>query len=110
MIEKNFEKNNENCIEWLSGERSCLCTFTNRVHINRVKDLYEKHKDEFGSFYENPDGSVCCKIPLKWIKVSYPRQVPKHEYSDEERAAFAVKMAEVRAKKNAERDSDGATE
>lgn len=72
MIEKNFEKNNENCIEWLIGEMSCLYTFTNRKQINRVKSLYadQDHKDDFSYFHENPDGSVCCKIPLKWIKIN----------------------------------------
>ena len=51
-IEKNFEKYNENCVEWLSGGRTCTCTFTNRKHINRIKKLYENHKDDFGFLYE----------------------------------------------------------
>ena len=95
MIEKNFEKNNENCIEWLSGERNCLCTFTNRKQINRVKNLYadQDHKDDFSYFHENPDGSVCCKIPLKWIKIN---PGSKREYSDEQRAEMAERMRKIR--------------
>ena len=37
-IEKDFDHNNENCIEWLSGERTTTVTFTDRKMINRVKN------------------------------------------------------------------------
>lgn len=93
--EKNFEKNNENCIEWLNGSHTCTCTFTSRKHINRIKKLYEEHKDKFGFLYENPDGSVCCKIPLKWIKVN---PGGNREYTDEQRAAMADRMRIMRSK------------
>lgn len=70
MIEKNFENNNENCIEFLSGEHYCTVTFTNRKHTSRIKKLYEERKDEFKYIKENDDGSICAKIPLKWVKVN----------------------------------------
>ena len=41
-----------------------------KKHINRIKKLYEERKDDFKYLVENPDGSVCAKIPLKWIKIN----------------------------------------
>ena len=69
-MEKDFDNNNENCIEFLSGERSAVVSFTNKKHINRIKKLYEERKDDFKYFPENTDGSICAKIPLKWIKLN----------------------------------------
>ena len=61
-------ENIENMIEFISGTRTATVTFTNKKHINRIKKLYEERKDEFKYLVENPDGSVCAKLPLKWIK------------------------------------------
>lgn len=46
-MEKDFDNNNENCIEFLSGEHYAVATFTNRKHINRIKNIYTDRKDEF---------------------------------------------------------------
>lgn len=70
MVEKNFDVNNENCVEWLSGEHYAVVSFTNKKHINRIKKIYEERKDEFKYFVENKDGSVCAKIPMKWVKIN----------------------------------------
>ena len=93
--DKNFDRNNENCIEWISGSHTATLTFTNRKHINRIKKLYESHKDDFKYFYENSDGSICCKIPLKWIKVN---PGGNREYTEEQRAAMAERMRNTRNK------------
>lgn len=83
--EKNFDKNNENCVEWLTGEKTVFCTFTNKRDINRMKKLYEKRPADFSYFHENSDGSICCKVPRTWQNVRPPREV-KREYTDEEKA------------------------
>ncbi len=70
MIEQNFDNNNENVIDFLSGQRTATVSFTNRKHINRIKKIYEDRKDEFKYFHENRDGSICAKIPLKWVKIN----------------------------------------
>lgn len=44
MTERNFDSNNENCIEFLSGERYAVATFTNRKHITRLKKFTLKEK------------------------------------------------------------------
>lgn len=50
-------ENNENMIEFISCTHFATVTFTNQKHINRMKKLYEEHKDEFKYFKENSDGN-----------------------------------------------------
>ena len=83
-------ENHENCIEFLTSTRTATVSFTNQKHINRIKKLYEEHKDDFKYFVENDDGSVCAKIPLKWVKISPPRMV-----SDEQREAARIRFQKM---------------
>lgn len=69
-MEQNYEKSNENAIEFLSREQYATVTFSNRKHISRIKKLYSERKDEFKYFIENKDGTVCAKLPLKWVKIN----------------------------------------
>ena len=96
-MEKDFDNNNENCIEFLSGERSAVVSFTNRKHINRIKKLYEERKDDFKYFHENADGSICAKIPLKWIKLN-PGSKNGRVMTEEQKEAARVRMANARNK------------
>lgn len=94
-------ENNENMIEFLSGTRSATVTFTNQKHINRIKKLYEERGSEFKYFKENNDGSVCAKIPLKWIRVnpgSKPGSGKKREMTEEQKELLRQRLAEGRAK------------
>ena len=96
-MEKDFDNNNENCIEFLSGERSAVVSFTNRKHINRIKKLYEERKDDFKYFHENTDGSICAKIPLKWIKLNPGRKTGR-DMTEEQTEAARVRLANARNK------------
>ena len=94
-------ENNENMIEWQTNARTATVTFTNQKHINRIKSIYKERKDEFGYFKENKDGSICAKIPLKWIKVnpgSAPGTGKKREMTEEQKEALRQRLAEGRAK------------
>lgn len=97
MVEKDFENNNENCIEFLSGERSAMVSFTNRKHINRIKKLYEERKDDFKYFHENTDGSICAKIPLKWVKLN-PGSKNGRVMTEEQKEAARIRLANARNK------------
>lgn len=97
MVEKDFDNNNENCIEFLSGERSAMVSFTNRKHINRIKKLYEERKDDFKYFHENTDGSICAKLPLKWIKIN-PGSKNGRIMTEEQKEAARVRLANARNK------------
>ena len=96
-MEKDFDNNNENCIEFLSGERSAVVSFTNKKHINRIKKLYEERKDDFKYFHENTDGSICAKLPLKWIKINSGSKTGR-VMTEEQKAAARVRLANARNK------------
>ena len=96
-MEKDFDNNNENCIEFLSGERSAVVSFTNRKHINRIKKLYEERKDDFKYFHENTDGSICAKIPLKWIKINSWSKTGR-VMTEEQKEAARIRLANARNK------------
>ena len=97
-MEKDFDNNNENCIEFLSGERSAVVSFTNRKHINRIKKLYEERKDDFKYFHENADGSICAKIPLKWIKINSGSKTGR-VMTEEQKEAARIRLANARNKR-----------
>ena len=87
--------NKENMVEFLSGQRTCTVTFTNQKHINRIKKLYEERKDDFTYLVENPDGSICAKIPLKWIKIN-PGSKEGRVMTEEQKEAARLRLAKAR--------------
>ena len=98
-MEKDFDNNNENCIEFLSGERSAVVSFTNKKHINRIKKLYEERKDDFKYFHENTDGSICAKLPLKWIKINSGSK-NRRVMTEEQKEAARIRLQNARNKMN----------
>ena len=98
-------ENTENMVEFISGTRTATVTFTNQKHINRMKKLYEERKDDFKYFKENTDGSICAKIPLKWIKIS-PTKRNSRIYTEEEKQKIAERLRNARRNKsiNAEKN------
>ena len=89
----------ENVIDFITGERTATVTFTNRKHINRIKNIYEERKDDFKYFRENPDGSICAKIPLKWIKIS-PGSKEGRVMTEEQKEAARIRLQNARNKMN----------
>lgn len=95
-------ENFENMIEFISRTHTATVTFTNSKHIKMIKKLYETHPDDFKFYIENDDGSICAKIPLKWIKVSAGRTGTKREMTEEQKEVLRQRLAEGKAKKAAE--------
>ena len=94
-------ENNENMIEFLTHAKTATVTFTNQKHINRIKAIYAERKDEFKYLVENDDGSVCAKIPIRWVKInpgSAPGTGKKREMTEEQKEALRLRLAEGRAK------------
>ena len=91
-------ENNENMVEFISGARTATVTFTNPKHIRKIKELYEEHKEDFKYFKLNKDGSVCAKIPLKWIRLSAGRTVTKREMTEDQKQALRERLAAGREK------------
>lgn len=92
-------ENIENMIEFISGARTATVTFTNQKHINRMKKLYEDRKDDFKYFKINKDGSVCAKIPLRWIKINAGSK-EKRVMTEEQKEAARKRLEEARKKMN----------
>lgn len=84
-------ENIENMIEFTTGTRTATVTFTNRKHINRIKKIYEDRKDEFKYYIENEDGSVCAKIPLKWIRIN-PGSKNGRVMTEEQKEAARIRL------------------
>lgn len=93
------ERNTENVLEFISGTRTATVSFTNKKHINRIKKLYEERKDDFKYFVENPDGSVCAKLPLKWIKIN-PGSKNGRVMTEEQKEAARIRLQKARENKN----------
>jgi hypothetical protein len=92
-------ESNENMIEFLTNDKKCTVTFTNRKHINRIKKIHEERRDDFSYFFENEDGSVCAKIPLKWIKIN-PGSKETRTMTDEQREAARKRLSDARMRRN----------
>ena len=91
------ERNMENVLEFISGARTVTVSFTNQKHINRIKKLYEERKDDFKYFHENTDGSICAKIPLKWVKLN-PGSKNGRVMTEEQKEAARIRLANARNK------------
>ena len=92
-------ENTENMVEFISGTKTATVTFTNQKHINRIKKIYEERKDDFKYFKENTDGSVCAKIPLKWIKINAGSKTGR-VMTEEQKEAARIRLQKARENKN----------
>lgn len=81
----------ENCIEWLNGQDTVTLTLSQKKFINRVKQLATK-KSDVQILAENIDGSILAHVPLKYIKISPPRQV-----SEEQKEAARERLLQMRS-------------
>lgn len=96
-VEKDFINNNENAIEYLSGEHYITVSFTDRKMINRVKKLYSERKDNFKYLKENMDGSICAKLPKKWLKLNAGSKEGR-VMTDEQKEAVRIRLQQAREK------------
>lgn len=81
----------ENVIEWLNGQDTVTVTLSQKRLINKVKNLAAK-SDEVQILAENDDGTLLAHVPLKYIKISQPRQL-----SDEQREAARKRLLQMRS-------------
>lgn len=86
----NFVSNHENCIEFLNNQHTITVSFCMQKWINKVKRLKEKYPDDITIIAENEDGSICAKLPAKFLKLSAPKQV-----SEEQRQAASERFKKL---------------
>ena len=75
----NFYNNNENVIEFLNNQHSITVSFCMPKWINKVKKLSEEYPADVKILAENEDGSICAKLPMKYLKISPPRKVSEEQ-------------------------------
>lgn len=64
------ERNTENMIEWLTGQRHIGVTLTDPTYIRKVKELAKKYPDKVQIKAENKDGSIFAHLPKSALKLS----------------------------------------
>lgn len=57
----------ENCIEWITGDKTATVTLSQKKYINRLRRICEKAPEDARILAENPDGSVVAHISLSCL-------------------------------------------
>lgn len=84
-----MEQNNENCIEWISGQHNIFCSISQQKYITKIKKLAEKYPKKVKIKF-NKDGTICAKLPIKALKLS----IIERELSEEQRKEMSRKFKE----------------
>lgn len=67
---------NEFVIEWVKGAAEAVVTApTGTALCNKLKRYAETHPEELTQVIVNRDGSICCHVPVSWVKVRPPRKL-----------------------------------
>lgn len=90
------EKNNENLMEWLTGEEIIACTFSQRKHVNLFRRFSEKFPEEYRIVHENADGSIFGTMPINCISFRSPARLTEEQKAERaERAKLNFKRRTV---------------
>lgn len=84
-----MDQNNENCIEWLSGQHNIVCSISQQKYITKIKKLAEKYPKKVKIKF-NEDGTICAKLPIKALKLS----IIERELSEEQRKEMSRRFKE----------------
>ena len=66
--------------------------FKSKICESNEKTVSENSTD-FIYLHENKDGTICCKIPLSWLRITPPT---KRELSEAEKEILRQRLAESR--------------
>ena len=90
-----MEQNNENCIEWISGQHNIVCSISQQKYISKIKKLAEKYPKKVKIKF-NKDGTICAKLPLKALKLS----IIEREFSADQPQELSRKYKERMSKED----------
>ena len=88
----------ETCINATNEDKCATFCSSETKWINKILKLREKHPGDV-KIMSNPEdnwGVIVAQVPKSWMKVSPPRQT---NYTDEQKAAMAERLAAAREKK-----------
>ena len=83
-------ENPENCIEWLTGQHTITCTFSQPKFIKKVEDLQGRFPNKVKILARNDDGTILCKLPIISLKLS----MIERELTEEQRHELSKKFKE----------------
>lgn len=88
----------ETCVEYISEDKHATFCSGETKWINKILKLKAAHPDDvhIDLMPEDNHGTILAHIPKKWLKISPPRQV---NYTDEQKAAMAERLAAAREKR-----------
>ena len=91
----------ETCVEYINEDKTATFCSSEQKWINKILKLKAAHPDDVEILYmpEDNQGYILAHIPKKWLKISPPRQV---NYTDEQKAAMAERLAAARGKRVSE--------
>jgi hypothetical protein len=72
-------ENKENAIEWMTGQRTITVSLSHLKYVNKVKALAVSHPKDVKILAVNDDGTILAKLPIKYLKLSAPRQVSEEQ-------------------------------
>ena len=87
----------ETVVEYVKGDSTITVSSTDKTWVNKILKLHQDNPNDIYIVAQNPDGSVCVKMPKGYLKLSKPRT---RTMSDEQRAAAAERMRNFRNNKN----------
>lgn len=85
----------ETTVNYINTDEYLTFCSSEKKWINKINKLHEAHPDKVRIIHsaESNHGMIYADLPKNWLKVSPPRQV---NYTDEQRAAMAERLAEAR--------------
>ena len=88
----------DTCVSYTNEDEHAFFSSSETKWINKITKLQQEHPDKVKIVYtpEENHGMIYAHIPKSWFKISPPRQV---NYTDEQRAAMAERLAAAREKK-----------
>ena len=88
----------ETCFNYTEDEPTAMFCSSEKKWINKILKLHSQHPDKVRIIYypEQTHGIIYAELPKPWLKISPQRQV---NYTDEQRAAMAERLAAVRQSK-----------
>lgn len=93
MLTINDDIFNEIAIEWIRGSKvATISAYTGSKIKGRIMKLKESNPDEV-DVHENKDGSICAHVPIRWVKISPPRQM-----TEEQKIAAGERMRQLHEK------------
>lgn len=84
----------ENAIEFITGDKTATVSLSSKKHVNRILRLVDKYPNEVEILAQNADGTLCAKVPVKWIKFNPP---VNREITEEQRQAARERLLKYQA-------------